>query len=145
EAGAWSVTTEGEERTSVAVSGESELGIRLFRFVAPGGRPGHEGLFAIDGAPLVGQPQQVLVRLDAPVTTAQLELRDLSGELLVRYDLTSLPDASDSYLAEVILPDAPFIAYVTGTTLTHEPFQRAIKRAQRAQYLELMAPADDFA
>jgi hypothetical protein len=141
EPGMWSVRTE-QSRAIVAVSGTSELGVRLFRFVHEGGRPGHEGYFPSDGEPLIGQAQTALMRFDGEVTSAKLELRTPAGDPIVSYDLEKLADSADSFVAQVTPPVEPFVVYATGTTADGKRFQRAVKRVQRAQYVALSAPPD---
>jgi hypothetical protein len=142
-AGSWTVRPRGAART-IQVSGDSELGAVSFSFVKLGGAPPHQGTYPIDGAPIVGQPEDVIVHLDGEVQAPKLELRGEAGELLASYELTTHADADGRHTAKVTPPAQPFFVYVTGTTAAGRPFQRTVAQLQRAQYLDIDAPDDAY-
>lgn len=138
--GSWTVTAKGPQ-SEIRVSADSPLGTLSFDFVELGGAEPHQGAYPIDGAPLVGQPQDAVVHFDGPLTNAKLELRSLSGELLASADLSTNEYADGKYIAKITPPAEPFVAYVTGTTMGGKPFQRAVEQPQRAQYIDIDAPS----
>lgn len=139
--GTWTVTARGAE-SEIRVSADSRLGAVSFDFVELGGAEPHQGAYPIDGAPLVGVPQDAVVELDEPVTSPKLELRSLTGEVLASAELTTNEYADGKYIAKITPPAQPFVAYVTGGTTGGKPFQRAVEQPQRAQYIDIDAPLD---
>ncbi len=61
--GDWRVTVKPTERFWLVVHGRSELDLISVDFVRPGGRPGHDGLFKMEGQPVAGRPALLRVRL----------------------------------------------------------------------------------
>ena len=95
-------------------------------FVIYTGRPGHEGLFRIQGQPLVGEPQTLLVQLLGSYATAEFRFVSREGDTLAVLDLKQGDPraAADDFVGQVELPDQPFEVMVFGTTLNGEPYQR---------------------
>ena len=62
----WRVTLQPTNRFWLVVYGRTNVDLLSADFVRPGGRPGHEGLFEINGQPIAGRPATLRVRLSAP-------------------------------------------------------------------------------
>src|SRR5262249_25885737 len=77
--GLWTVTIGVSPVYRLAVSGTSELDLSRFRFVQPGGRDGHDGLFPIPGEPVAGATGSADAVLTDGFSTAQFELRRPDG------------------------------------------------------------------
>ena len=69
----WRVRVGGSGQYSVSVRAKSELELLSFDFVRVGGRPGHEGLFPIQGQPT--SPDQIVRALVDLLRDAELRTR----------------------------------------------------------------------
>ena len=116
--GEWSVSVAGTGDVSVEVSGESSLDLSSFKFVEPGGRPGHEGFFPIDGLPLAGQEGTVDAVMSGDFNTAQFSLRSQTGAVLQKFPLSLVPETTDEFVGQVTPPTSSFRVYVTGQDST---------------------------
>lgn len=141
-AGAWSITLNGAGSFSLDVTGESGLSLDAFEFVELAGRPGHEGLFSIQGFPVVAQPAIVAAELSGGPARVSFDLRSKAGDVLEVLSLA--PDAGGSpgeFFGDVSLPAAGFLAYATGTDLGGFPFQRVLSNQIEPQTIKITAPA----
>jgi von Willebrand factor A domain-containing protein 7 len=140
-AGNWSVTINGTGNFSVAVSGESLLDLSSFRFVEPGGRPGHEGFFPIAGLPEAGGMSTVDAVMSGDFSTAQFELRTKAGAVLQTLGLTQGAGvAAQEFFGDVTLPNAAFLVYVTGSDINGKAYQRVLPGIIKPQTIKIIAP-----
>jgi hypothetical protein len=109
-----------------------------FRFLEPGGRPGHEGLFPIQGEPIAGTPMAVEADLDGDFSTARFEFRTPEGEALSQFALTREPGGA-SYSGTVTVPAQPFRIYVLGLDARGYRYQRALAQTVSPQTFRLSA------
>ena len=61
--GAWTVRVAGKGMFFLVLLAKTDLSLDSVRFVEPGGRPGHEGLFPIKGSPKRGVAQKLEVAM----------------------------------------------------------------------------------
>jgi hypothetical protein len=140
--GTWHVELNGGGDVSVQVTGESPLDLVAFRFVEPGGRPGHEGFFPLAGLPPIGTATMVTAALSTPVTAATFELRDPSGALLQTLALTTGEgQEAGEFSGQVVPPAGEFLATVSGVDTAGRAFRRVLPRAPNAQPVTVEAPA----
>lgn len=97
QSGNWRISIQGTGDYSALVNGDSALMFNAFRFVEPGGRPGHEGYFPITGFPIMGKTQEAIARLSGKPQSVSFEFRTRSGQVIQSFKLES-PDADDSEL-----------------------------------------------
>jgi hypothetical protein len=126
-AGEWGITVNGVADFSVKVSGESPLDLSSFRFVEPGGRPGHEGYFPIDGLPLAGQEGAVDAVMSGDFGTPQFELRSRSGATLQTLALSPVPETTDEFFGHVTPPNTSFISPTAFSLGTGETVNVAVR------------------
>lgn len=139
--GNWTISLGASSRFSLTVSGESELNLSSFRFVEPGGRPGHDGLFPIPGLPIRGVSNTALAVMSGSFASVGFELRTKSGTVLQPLDLSQRSsEAPEEYSGDVTLPDTPFLVYATGQDASGLPFQRLVSATVRAQPVKIAAP-----
>jgi hypothetical protein len=138
--GEWSVSVNGTGDVSVEVSGESSLDLSSCEFVEPGGRPGHEGFFPIDGLPLAGQEGTVDAVMSGDFNTAQFSLRSETGAVLQTFPLSLVPETTDEFFGQITPPTSSFRVYVTGQDITGANYQRLLSASIRPQTVKIDAP-----
>jgi hypothetical protein len=136
--GAWQVSLAPTGRFWLAVRVKSELSVDA-EFVREGGRPGHEGLFEIDGHPVAGRPATLRVRLWPTPWGDTFSLVSLDGRVL--QDVALHPVADDEFVGAVDLPPQAFRVAVRGIDERGMPSQRMTARLFRPQPIEVTAPA----
>jgi hypothetical protein len=139
--GIWSATINGTGDFSLLTVGDSTLAPRSFNFVELAGRPDHDGLFPINGLPIVGTTNIGDGVIDGDFMNAQFELRSKTGVLLQNLSLTRGTGLSgNEFIGEVSLPLTPFLVYITGLDSAGNPFQRLIARTIQPQTVKVTAP-----
>jgi len=139
--GTWNVTVNGSGNVSVIASGQSDIQFGLFRFVSPGGRPGHGGYYPIDGFPVAGQTATVEAKVDGVSTAPQFQLRTQAGTILQSLTLTSVPGTTNEFSGTVTVPNVPFVVSAGGTDSSGTVFQRIVPASIRPQTVQVLAPA----
>jgi hypothetical protein len=140
--GLWTATLNGNQLFSLNVSGESLLGLDAFRFVEPAGRPGHQGLFPLEGLPVAGSTATAAVDLAGPAATVAFDLRTRAGAPIST--LTLAPDQTGSpgqFFGPVTLPTTPFVVYATGLDTTGAPYQRVIAKEIQSTTVRVFPPS----
>ncbi|WP_027157742.1 dockerin type I domain-containing protein [Methylobacter luteus] len=124
QSGNWRISIQGTGDYSALVNGDSALMFNAFRFVEPGGRPGHEGYFPITGFPIMGKTQEAIARLSGKPQSVSFEFRTRSGQAIQSFKLES-PDADDNeLLGKLTVPAQEFVVYAMGNDANGQPFQR---------------------
>ncbi|WP_442497312.1 dockerin type I domain-containing protein [Methylobacter sp. sgz302048] len=122
--GDWRISIQGSGDYSALVNGDSNLLFNAFRFVEPGGRPGHEGYFPISGFPIVGKTQEAIARMSGKPQSVSFELRTRNGQVIQSFNLDS-PDADvGELLGKLTIPTQEFVVYAVGNDASGQPFQR---------------------
>jgi hypothetical protein len=135
--GAWRVTLKPSERFWLVVHARSELDVLSTDFVRPGGRPGHEGLFPIEGQPIAGRPATLRVELsERDATAAEFTLLSRQGQPIARAELAPIGDGE--FAGAVVLPNAAFRVALTGIDDAGVPVQRVHARLFRAERIEVV-------
>lgn len=125
--GAWKVTVSGRGVFFLVVQAKTDLTLDRAEFVAPGGRPGHEGLFPVKGPLPAGSARLLEVGLHGAARDVTFRFVSSQGEML--QDLTLAPQEAGSaeersYVGEVT-PRAPeYRLQVSGVDAKGFPFTR---------------------
>jgi hypothetical protein len=146
EPGNWRAEITGSGRFWLEAQAQSDIFFIKAEFVKVGGRPGHEGLFRIQGQPLLGAPATLEVSLSAKATqTAEFHLVNERGEPL--QNLRMHEENADREFLEmegtVELPAVPFRVAVTGRDVNGRPYQRFFANVFHAESVEV-TPKLDF-
>ncbi|MGQ0620583.1 MAG: thrombospondin type 3 repeat-containing protein [Panacagrimonas sp.] len=139
--GPWQLQVTGSGELSVSVMGNSSLELSDFNFVELRGRPAHQGMFPIDGLPVLGTPSTIRAKLSGPIASSQFEFVTPAGLTIRTIPLTSGSDdvADDEFFGTVDLPEAPFRVSVRGTDTNGFPYVRAFSPMMQAQSVKVRA------
>jgi hypothetical protein len=135
ETGVWRLRVLGGGEYSVSVRAKTELDLGGFEFVRLGGRPGHEGLFKIEGEPTSAQ-QIGQARVHGPYQTATFKLVAESGETIQPVRLQSEGDREE-FTGTLTLPTRPFRVAVEGVDERGRAYQRIYVRLFQLQSIEI--------
>ena len=80
--GAWTVRVAGKGMFFLVLQAKTELTLDRVAFVEPGGRPGHEGLFPIKGAPKRGAAQKLEVEMSGAFRNPRFRFVSSAAELI---------------------------------------------------------------
>lgn len=139
--GNWTVSITGNTPFSLVSMGESSLFLTKFNFVELGGRLDHEGLFPIVGLPIVGSLSTIDTELSDGFSSASFEFRSQTGESLKKFSLTRDSGiAPNRFSGTVILPNIPFVVYVTGLDISGNMYQRVIPTLIKTQTVQIITP-----
>ncbi|HKD63561.1 MAG TPA: hypothetical protein VKB40_05960 [Candidatus Acidoferrales bacterium] len=127
ETGEWLMEIAGRGRYWIEAQAQSDIFFVSAEFVKKDGRPGHEGLFRIQGQPLVGTPATLQVSLSASsIKTTDFYLVNEQGQTIQKLQMNAVN--SDRQFLEfggsVDLPSVPFRVAVIGRDSNGEPYQR---------------------
>ena len=141
--GDWRVGVSGPGRFWLQVGAKTEIFLVSTQFVKVGGRPGHEGLFRIDGQPLAGTPATLRLTLSGPVDNAEFSLVALDGDVIGSVALREESPSSDTreYAGTFALPPRPFRVAVRGANANGQRYQRLFHTLFHAETVEIR-PAD---
>jgi hypothetical protein len=134
--GPWQVTVAPSGRFWLLAHGKTELSIVSTEFVAPGGRPGHEGLFKIPGMPVAGRPAMLRVSLTSTLKRPVFQLASIDAQILEA--ITLEPESDDEFIGPVTLPDRPFRLMVSGADDAGAPFQRMFPTLFTGETIEVV-------
>jgi len=128
EAGIWKVRISGSagQTYSMSVNVVSPTHIVDLNFVELKGRPGHEGMFPIDGQPLSTSEQYISLKMSGDVDNVEMYLIGLDGKVLKQVDLhlNSTTGTLSEYYGKVYLPNEKFKILVKGTDSAGNAFER---------------------
>lgn len=140
--GAWTITASGTGALSLSVFGNSPIDFSDAAFVELRGREEHEGLFPLDGQPVVGETGLLRARLHGPVAEVAFERVALDGTLIGSLALQAgaHDDAAlDEFTGALQIDDQPFRIHATGTTAQGDVFRRAFAPVFRGQTVKVVA------
>ena len=127
QAGNWRAEVGGSGTYWLEGQAQSEIYFVSAEFVKLGGRPGHEGLFKIQGQPLAGEP----ATLQASVSATDAKTTDFAfvserGDVLQKVLMKAAGKDREflDFTGEVALPDVPFRLAVSGQDTKGARFQR---------------------
>jgi von Willebrand factor A domain-containing protein 7 len=145
ESGEWTAQLTGKGRYWLEAQAQSDIYFVSAEFVKQGGRPGHEGLFRIQGQPLLGIPATLQATLSPNSTkTTDFYLVSERGEMIQKVALRAL-NADRQFLefgGSVDLPTVPFRLAVRGTDSSGKPFQRFFAGLFHAESVAITAKID---
>jgi hypothetical protein len=141
QAGAWKAEVTGSGTFWLQVQAQSDIYFISAEFVKQGGRPGHEGMFKIQGQPLAGGP----TTLQASVSAADAKTTDFSfvserGDILqkLRLKASGADRESLEFFGDVALPGVPFRLAVSGRDTKGMQYQRFYGSLFHAETVEVV-------
>ncbi len=146
EAGTWRADITDPGKFWLKVEGQSDIYFIKAEFVKSGGRPGHEGMFPIQGQPLAGDPAALEIDLSAePARTTEFRLVSEGGETIKELQMRRLNSDRESleFAGMVQLPQKPFRIAVRGVDVNGKAYQRFVSRLFHAESVEV-TPKLDF-
>jgi von Willebrand factor A domain-containing protein 7 len=145
EAGEWRAEITGTGRYWIEAQGQSDIHFISAEFVKEGGRPGHEGLFRIQGQPLAGSPGTLQSSLSANATkTTEFYLVTESGQTIQKLHMNAVNDDRKflEFVGTVELPSVPFRVAVSGRDSNGKPYQRFYANLFHAESVEIIPKLD---
>ena len=122
----------------------SDIEFDDFEFQQVAGRPGHEGLFKIDGYPVAGKTYPVEARISGDFSTVRFEFRSADGQSLSTLQLKHDRDQDlrdqRTYTGEVEVPAVPFRIYASGVDQRGQRYQRSLTHLVRPQSFTVDGP-----
>ena len=124
--GAWTVRVAGKGMFFLVLQAKSELTLDRVAFVEPGGRPGHEGLFPMKGAPRRGVAQKLEVEMSGAFRNPRFRFVTSAADLIQELPLEAQEGSSgeQSFLGDVTPSARQFRLAVSGQDGRGFPFQR---------------------
>ena len=146
QAGNWRAEVSGSGTFWLQVQAQSDIYFISTDFVKLGGRPGHEGLFKIQGQPLMGEPATLQMSLSATnAATTEFSFVSERGEVLqkLRMKASNADREFLEFTGDVALPAVPFRVSVSGRDTNGMQYQRFEGRLFHAESVEV-APKLNF-
>ncbi len=140
QAGNWRAEVSGSGTFWLQAQAQSDIYFISTDFVKLGGRPGHEGLFKIQGQPLVGEPATLQTSLSAAdAETTEFSAVSERGELLqkLRMKASNADREFLEFTGDVVLPTVPFRISVSGRDAKGMRYQRFEGRLFHAESVEV--------
>jgi hypothetical protein len=110
----------------------------VFHFLELAGRPGHQGLFPIQGLPLSGVTSDVEATITGEFSTVRFEFRSPEGAVLEKFRLHREP-GSDHYYGQVQVPVAAFQVRAAGLDMLGQRYELLLPEVIRPQTFALYA------
>ena len=124
---------------------QSDIYFIAVEFVKKGGRPGHEGLFRIQGQPLLGTPATLQASLSASaIKTTDFYLVTEGGQTIQRLQMHAVNSDQNfpEFLGSVDLPSVPFRVAVIGRDSNGKQYQRFFSSLFHAESVEISPKLD---
>ena len=141
--GEWRAEITGTGRYWLEVLAQSDIFFVSARFVTKGGRPGHEGLFPIQGEPVTGTPATLEVSLSAgAMSTDEFDFVTEEGQPIQKLEmqLVNSEGQSPQFVGSVDLPAQPFRIAVKGSDSNGKQFQRFFSNLFHVESVEVSSP-----
>lgn len=146
QAGNWRAEISGTGTYWLEAKAQSDIYFIKAEFVEVGGRPGHQGLFKIQGQPLAGKPATLQASLSATdAKTTDFTFVNARGEPLEKVRM-KVSDNDREFLeltGDVELPLVPFRLAVSGRDTKGMQFQRFYSPLFHAETVQVV-PRLDF-
>jgi len=145
EAGEWNGEITGRGRYWVEVQAQSDIYFVAVEFVKQGGRPGHEGLFRIQGQPGAGTPATLQASLSASATKAtEFYLVTERGQTIQKLQMHAVNSDREflEFVGSVDLPNVPFRVAVIGRDANGKQYQRFFSNLFHAESVDVSAKLD---
>jgi len=146
EPGLWHAEVTGTGRYWMEAEAQSDIFFVSVEFVKKGGRPGHEGMFRIQGQPVAGTPATLQASLSASATkTVEFYLVTERGQTIQKLQMHSVNSDREflEFAGSVDLPSVPFRVAVTGRDSNDRQYQRFFSNLFHAESIEI-SPKLDF-
>jgi len=135
ETGTWQVLVAGQGNYSVSVRAKTPLFLSNFQLVRPGGRPGHEGLFPIEGQPLA-RDQTARAQMSGPFRSVRFVAVSEAGEVIGPLALAPTAERQE-FLGRVTLPAVPFRVAAEGEDERGLPYRRIEPGVREVKTIEI--------
>ena len=145
ESGEWNAEITGTGRYRIEAEAQSDIYFVSVEFVKKGGRPGHEGLFRIQGQPVAGAPATLQASLSASATkTTEFYLVTERGETIQTLEMRAVNSDREflEFVGSVNLPNVPFRVAVIGRDSNGKQYQRFFSSLFHAESVEVSADLD---
>ena len=145
EAGEWLAEITGRGSYWIEAQAQSDIFFISVEFVKKGGRPGHEGLFRIQGQPPVGTPATLQASLSAGATkTTEFYLVNEQGQVIQKLQMDGVNRDREflEFIGRVDLPNVPFRVALLGRDSNDKPYQRFFAGLFHAESVEVSAKPD---
>lgn len=145
EAGEWRAEISGTGRFWMEAQAQSEIHFIAVEFVKEGGRPGHEGLFRIQGQPLAGTPATLQASLSASATkSTEFYLVTEGGQTIQKLQMHAVSSDREflEFVGSVDLPIVPFRVAVMGRDSNGKQYQRFFPNLFHAESVEISSKLD---
>jgi hypothetical protein len=145
EPGDWKIEVAGTGAALVMATAATPAFLHKFEFADMAGRSGHQGLFPIDGSPVIGKSQSVRAVIFGALNVSEFSFRRPDGTVISRFSMlrnSPLGATRDDLVGEVIPPFGHFVVYVSGVTPGGRHFQRAVPGQQIASNVEVRSASD---
>jgi hypothetical protein len=146
EAGEWRAEITGTGRYWLKALAQSDIFLVSAEFVKEGGRPGHEGLFRIQGEPVAGAPATLQVSLSASATeTSEFYLVTEEGQTIQELQMHAVNSDRQfmEFVGSIDLPALPFRVAVKGSDSNGKLYQRFFSSLFHTESVEV-SPRLDF-
>jgi von Willebrand factor A domain-containing protein 7 len=143
--GIWRAEITGAGTFWIEAKAQSDINLISAEFVHRGGRPGHEGLFRIQGQPVAGNPAILQATLSASATrTAEFYLFTQHGEPIQKLSMHRVNSDREflEFEGKLRLPDGPFRLAVLGRDLKGRRYQRFFAPLFHAETVEVSPMID---
>ena len=127
EPGGWHAELNGSGTYWLEAQAQSDIYFISAEFVKLGGRPGHEGMFKIQGQPLAGEPATLQASVSATdAKTTAFSFVSERGDILQKLQMKASSADREflEFTGEVVLPAVPFRLAVSGQDTKGMRFQR---------------------
>jgi von Willebrand factor A domain-containing protein 7 len=142
EAGEWRAEITGTGRFWMEVQAQSDIYFVGVEFVERGGRPGHEGLFRIQGQPVAGTSATLQVSVSARATkSTEFYLFTEQGRAIQKLRMQAVNSDREvlEFVGSVDLPSVPFRVAVIGQDSNGKRYQRFFSNLFHAESVEVSA------
>lgn len=133
--GEWRARVVATGRFWLVAHARTELSLMTAEFVRQGGRPGHEGLFRIQGQPIVNKPAILQTHMNNSESPPRFALVSLEGAVLREVELEKVDD--EEFVGTIELPSQGFRVAAMGTDSSGLSYQRLYAPVFRAASVEL--------
>ena len=145
EPGDWRAELSGTGRFWMDAQAQSDISFIAVEFVKKGGRPGHGGLFRIEGQPLSGTPATLQASLSArAIKSTAFYLVTEGGQTIQKLQMHTVNSdrQSPEFVGSVDLPSVPFRVAVTGLDSNDKQYQRFFSNLFHAESVEISPNLD---
>jgi von Willebrand factor A domain-containing protein 7 len=142
EAGEWVAEITGTGRFWMEVQAQSDIYFVGVEFLERGGRPGHEGLFRIQGQPVAGTSATLQVSVSARATkSTEFYLFTEQGRAIQKLQMQAVNSDREvlEFVGSVDLPSVPFRVAVIGQDSNGKRYQRFFSNLFHAESVEVSA------